>query len=208
MATPSCGLIDSLSVPVFTFSYSPLSTAHLTAWPYPLLPTPILTGIRVNSRAVTERRSGKVQSILVPEQFRKQTKIECCILLPPSPLQTPFSLPTFFCLMSPPRVTNHLRLSGTIQILELKILLPGIAFSPRQTRTLSHLTRTQPGQYFSSWPCPDSVTLSQCHCTSTHSVNKYILSPCYMLSTVLGEQNRHHPCLHPSNSLLWKMTGH
>lgn len=159
-------------------------TPHCLALSPPSHP-PVLTAIRVNSRAVAERTSGKVQSILVPEQFRKQTKIECCILLPPSPLQVPFSLLIFFCQMSPPRVTNHLRLSGTIHILELKILLPGIAFSLRQTRTVDHLTPTQPGQYFSPGRHPDSVTLSQGHSTSAHSVNEYILSPCYMLSTVL-----------------------
>lgn len=83
----------------------------------------------------------------------------------------PFSrhLSSFLCSClrcPPPWVTNHLGLSGTIWILEPKILFPGIAFRPRQTRTVGLLTPTQPCQNFYPRSSPDSTVVSSCHFTS------------------------------------------
>lgn len=111
MVGPSCCLIYSPRVPTFAFS-------RLTpqASPYPHLPTPICTRIKVNSRVVAESRPGTAESVQMPENTGRRQPLFCRILLPRSP--DPF-LPSGVLLLDVPHL-GQLTLSDRLGLSRLK----------------------------------------------------------------------------------------
>lgn len=77
---PSCCLIYSPRVPTFMFSL-----LALMPHPIPTFPPPILTRIKVNSRALADSRPGTVQSVQKPDNIGSRQRLFFHILLTPSP---------------------------------------------------------------------------------------------------------------------------